>query len=103
MEISFLLVSGQSKPGKPKLQQAQWRYHSARKHPLPIIGAFTAEAKYGDVSKTYPVSFLVSEIPGLNVLGRAAIRAIRISLDDLLFSEATFDKDGSPAAGYSSV
>jgi len=59
---------------------------------LPIIGAFTAWAKYGDVSKTYPVSFLVSEIPDLNVLGRAAIRAIRISLDDLLFSEATFDK-----------
>ena len=27
------------KLGKPKLQQAQWRYHSASKHPLPIIGA----------------------------------------------------------------
>jgi len=78
--------------GKPKLQQAQWRYHSARKHPLPIIGAFTAEAKYGDVSKSYPVSFLVSEIPDLNLLGRDAIRAIRILLDDLLFSKATFDK-----------
>jgi len=78
--------------GKPKLQQAQWRYHSANKHPLPIIGAFTAEAKYGDVSKSYPVSFLVSEIPDLNLLDRDAIKAMRISLDDLLFSEATFDK-----------
>ena len=78
--------------GKPKLQQAQWRYHSARKHPLPIIGAFTAEAKYGDVSKSYPVSFLVSEIPDLNLLGRDAIKTMRISLDDLLFSEDTFDK-----------
>jgi len=78
--------------GKPKLQQAQWRYHSARKHPLPIIGAFTAEAKYGDVSKSYPVSFLVSGIPDLNLLGRDAIKTMRISLDDLLFSEATFDK-----------
>jgi len=77
---------------KPKLQQAQWRYHSASKHPLPIIGAFTAEAKYGDVSKSYPVSFLVSEIPDLNLLRRDAIKAMRISLDDLLFSEATFDK-----------
>ena len=38
--------------GKPKLQQAQWRYHSASRHPLPIIGASTAEAKYGDVSKS---------------------------------------------------
>jgi len=28
----------------------------------------------------------------LNLLGRDAIRAMRISLDDLLFSEATFDK-----------
>jgi len=78
--------------GEPKLQQAQWRYHSASKHPLPFIGAFTAEAKYGDVSKSYPVSFLVSEIPDLNLLGRDAIRAMRISLDDLLFSESTFDK-----------
>jgi len=59
---------------------------------LPIIGAFTAEAKYGDVSKSYPVSFLVSEIPDLNLLGRDAINAMRISLDDQLFSEATFDK-----------
>jgi len=77
---------------KPKLQQAQWRYHSASKHPLPVIGAFTAEAKYGDVSKSYPVSFLVSEIPDLNLLGRDAITAMRISLDDLLFSETTFHK-----------
>jgi len=77
---------------KPKLQQAQWRYHSASKHPLPVIGAFTAEAKYGDVSKSYPVSFLVSEIPDLNLFGRDAIKAMRISLDDLLFSVATFHK-----------
>ena len=75
--------------GRPKLQQAHWRYHSASKHPLPIIGTFTAEAKYGDVSKSYPVSFLVSEIPDLNLLGRDTIRAMRISLDDPLFSEAT--------------
>ena len=27
--------------GKPKLQQVQWRYHSASKHPFSIIGAFT--------------------------------------------------------------
>jgi len=78
--------------GKPKLQQAQWCCHSASKHPLPIFGAFTAEAKHRDVSKSYPVSFLVSEIPDLNLIGRDAIRAMRISLDDLLFSEATFDK-----------
>ena len=77
---------------KPKLQQAQLRYHSARKHTLPIIGAFNAEAKYGDVSKSYPFSFLVSEIPDLNLLGRDAIRAMRISLGGLLFSETTFDK-----------
>ena len=78
--------------GKPKLQQAQWRYHSASKHPLPIIGVFTAEVKYGDVSKSYPVSFLVSDIPDLNLLGRDAIKSMRISLDDLLFSKATFAK-----------
>ena len=49
--------------GKLKLQHAQWRCRSASKHPLPIIGVFTADAKYGDVSKSFPVSFLVSEIP----------------------------------------
>jgi len=63
--------------GKPKLKQAQWRYHSASKHPLPIIGAFTAKAKYGNVSKSYPVSFLVSEIPDLNLLGWDAINTLR--------------------------
>jgi len=78
--------------GKPKLQQSQWRYHSESKHPLPIIGAFTAKTKYGDVSKSNPVSFLMSEIPDLNLLGWEAIRAMHISLDDLLFSEATFGK-----------
>jgi len=79
--------------GKPKLQQAQWRNHSASRHPLPIIGAFTTDAKYGNVSnKSYPISFLVSEILDLHLLGRDAIRAMRISLGDLLFSEATFGK-----------
>jgi len=34
----------------------------------------------------------VSEIPGLNLLGRDAIKAMRISLDDLLFSEASLAK-----------
>jgi len=64
--------------GKPKLQQAQWRYHSSSKHPLPIIGVFTAQAKYGDASKSYQVSFLVSEIPDLNLLGRDAIKAMHV-------------------------
>jgi len=78
--------------GKPKLQQAQWRHHSASRHPLPIIGAFTTDAKFGDVNKSYPVSFLVSDILDLSLLGRGAFRAMRISLGDLLYSEATFDK-----------
>ena len=47
---------------------------------------------YGDVSKLYPISFLVSEIPALNLLGRDAIRAMRISLDGLMFSDTTFGK-----------
>ena len=78
--------------GKPKLQQAQWCYHLASKHPLPIVGVFPTEAKYGDVSKSYPVSFPVFEIPDLNLLGRDAIKVKLIFLDDLLFSETTFDK-----------
>jgi len=47
---------------------------------------------YGDVSKLYPISFLVSEIPALNLLGQDAIRAMRISLDGLMFSDTTFGK-----------
>jgi len=92
LELNFISTRVWTELGKPKLQQAQWRYHSASKHPLPIIRAFTAEAKSGDVSKSYLVSFLVSDIPDLNLLGRDAIKTMRISLDDLLFSEATFDK-----------
>jgi len=34
----------------------------------------------------------VSEILDFNLLGRDSIKAMRISLDDLLFSEATSDK-----------
>jgi len=34
----------------------------------------------------------VSEIPDLNLLGRDAIKTMWISLDDLRFSKATFDK-----------
>jgi len=48
---------------------------------LPIFGAYTAEAKYRDVSKSYPVSFLVSEIPDLYLLGQDAVKTMRISLE----------------------
>ena len=89
---NFIYTRVWTELGKPKMQQAQWRYHAASKHPLPIMGAFTADAKYGSVSKSYPVSYLVSEVPDLNLPSRDAIRAMRISLDHLLFSEASFRK-----------
>ena len=91
VEISFLLDSGQNRT-KSKLQHDQWCYHSASKHPLPIIVPFTTEAKYSDARKSYSVSFLEPEILDLNLRGRDAIRAMRISLDDLLFLEANFGK-----------
>jgi len=53
------------------------------------MGAFTADAKCANASMGYPVSFLVSEIPDLNLLVHDAIRAMRISLE-LLYPEAIY-------------
>jgi len=42
--VNFISTRVWTELGKPNLQQAQWRYHSASKHPFPFTGAFTAEA-----------------------------------------------------------
>jgi len=75
--------------GKPKLQQDQWRYHSASKHLLELLPPRPSTV----MSASHILSsFLVSDISDLNLLCRDGIKTMRISLDDLLFSEATIDR-----------
>jgi len=62
------------------LQTSECNYQSASKLTLPIVGAFTADAKHGDSGALVKIPFFVSDIPDLIILGRAAIKALRIYL-----------------------
>jgi len=78
--------------GQLTLQQSECNYQSASKHPLPVVGAFTAEAKHGDSGPLVKIPFLVSEVPELNLLGHDAIKALNISLDNHLYTSPTTEK-----------
>jgi hypothetical protein len=70
--------------GSPALHNSDWRYESASKHNLPILGTFVAKAATRDSKEQHDVQFTVSEIPDLNLLGRIATKELGISVDKVL-------------------
>jgi len=56
------------------------------------MGAFTDRAQYANASEAYPLLFLVSKFPNLNLLGRDAVRTMQISLNTLLYTGAAVGK-----------
>ena len=74
---SFLGKRDWMKLGQPPLQPSDRQYKSATQHPLPVLGLLTV----GDGETSFSVN--VTEIPYLNLLGREAIRKLKLSVDSL--------------------
>ena len=76
--------------GEPELQPTTLQYQSASKHPLPILGTLVAQSKLEPHSgESISLSFQVTKISNLNLLGRDAIVSLGISLDNILFSRSS--------------
>jgi len=83
---NFLSLQDWERLGKPELSEVQTKYQSASKHVLLIRGRFESTTSCGE--HKINLKFLVAEVPGLNVLGRDAIKALGISVDKFLFFRA---------------
>ena len=70
--------------GSPELQKPDLHYESASKHSLPIIGTFIAKTSTQESGETHDIKYTVSEIPGLNLLGRTATKELGISVDQAI-------------------
>ena len=60
------------------------RYKSASKHAMPVLGKFVNKAMSPDSGQECNTPFIVSSVPRLNLLGRDAIAAMKISLDGIV-------------------
>nr|KAG5686019.1 hypothetical protein BaRGS_010560 [Batillaria attramentaria] len=70
--------------GKPKLDDVTHRYESASKHDLPVLGTFMGQTKDPVTGKQSSIPYIVTKIHDLNLLGRNAIQALGISVDNAL-------------------
>nr|KAG5697919.1 hypothetical protein BaRGS_026857 [Batillaria attramentaria] len=80
----FVSVPVWKQLGKPKLDDVTHRYESASKHDLPVLGTFMGQTKDPVTGKQSSIPYIVTKIPDLNLLGRNAIQALGISVDNAL-------------------
>nr|KAG5702836.1 hypothetical protein BaRGS_001918 [Batillaria attramentaria] len=81
---NFVSVPVWKQLGKPKLDDVTHRYESASKHDLPVLGTFMGQTKDPVTGKQSSIPYIVTKIPDLNLLGRNAIQALGISVDNAL-------------------
>ena len=86
---NFLSKENWSKVGEPTLEESTLQYQSASKQVLSVVGTFTARARMTNSEQSSNISFILTEIPNLILLGRDAIATLRISLDALLYSNTS--------------
>ena len=91
---NFLTEESWAELGKPNLTTPNHEYESASKHTMPVVGTFVAKTKTVD-KEEHNVEFTVSRVPGLNLLGRIAIKMLRISVDEAL-AATPITQDGRP-------
>jgi hypothetical protein len=72
--------------GSPPLEIPKWRYESASKHDMPVMGTFVASTKLPDMEEEHNIRFIVSKVPDLNLLGRTDANRMKISVDKLMHS-----------------
>ena len=73
--------------GKPVLNQANLQYRSASKHDLPIVGIFEADTRLQENEEVCTITYNVSKIKDLNLLGRDAMATLGVSIDKMLYPE----------------
>ena len=73
--------------GKPVLNQANLQYRSASKHELPIVGIFEADTRLQENEEVCTITYNVSKIKDLNLLGRDAMATLGVSIDKMLYPE----------------
>nr|KAG5686661.1 hypothetical protein BaRGS_031371 [Batillaria attramentaria] len=81
---NFVSVPVWKQLGKPKLDDVTHRYESASKHDLPVLGTFMGQTTDPVTGKQSSILYIVTKIPDLNLLGRNAIQALGISVDNAL-------------------
>nr|KAG5696827.1 hypothetical protein BaRGS_030951 [Batillaria attramentaria] len=79
---NFVSVPVWKQLGKPKLDDVRHRYESASKHDLPVLGTFMGQTKDSITGKQSSIPYIITKIPDLNLLGRNAIQALGISVDN---------------------
>ena len=85
--------------GRPKLEDVRHRYESASKHDLPVLGTFVADTRDPKTGNQCSVPYIVTKVPDLNLLGRNAIQALGISVDNVLGLKqisSSFERGGVP-------
>ena len=90
---NFVSVPVWKQLGKPKLDDVSHRYESASKHNLPVLGTFTGLTCDPTTGNETEISYIVTNIPDLNLLGRNAIQALDISVDKALGMKAINSSD----------
>ena len=83
---NFLSLQEWHRLGKPQLCKTLCKIQSASKHELPVRGSFEATISYRNC--TTSLIFMVTEVPGLNLLERDAFKALSITVDEFFFSSA---------------
>ena len=66
---NFLSTDVWGKLGQPNLGTHRTHYESASRHALPVQGSFTASVSLPNEGNTTDLQFVVTELPGLNLLG----------------------------------
>ena len=71
--------------GKPRLSPTTSGYEVANGHPLPALGVFSIPVVLQDsTSSSMPLTFTVTKVPRLNLLGRDAIIKLGINVSALM-------------------
>ena len=77
--------------GKPTLQPVTVRYQVAEGSPLPVVGQFQSTASIDGKSPDVTFPVIVTKVPNLNLLGRLAMRKLKLTnLTDHL-ADTSFD------------
>ena len=63
------------------------QYRSASKHVLPIVGIFEADTRLQENEEVCTITYNVSKIKDLNLLGRDAMATLGVSIDKMLYPE----------------
>ena len=83
---NFFSLQEWQRLGKPQLCKTLYKFQSASKHELLVRRSFEATTSYRNCTSS--LIFMATEVAGLNLLGRDAIKVLGITVDDFFFSTA---------------